>query len=79
MKRRHQREDVIKVSKQIRERRPEVLFGADFIIGFPTETEDMFENTMQIIDECDITFLHVFPYSKRMAPQRQGFHKWMGI
>ncbi len=65
MKRRHLRQDVISLCHTLRSLRPDVLFGADIIAGFPTETEEMFENTLQIIDECDLTFLHVFPYSPR--------------
>jgi threonylcarbamoyladenosine tRNA methylthiotransferase MtaB len=65
MKRRHNREDAIKVCNRIRATRPEATFGADLIAGFPTETDEMFENTLAIIDECDLTHLHVFPYSER--------------
>ena len=65
MKRRHNREDAIKVCDRIRATRPEATFGADLIAGFPTETDEMFENTLAIIDECDLTHLHVFPYSER--------------
>ena len=65
MKRRHNREDAIKVCDRIRATRPDATFGADLIAGFPTETDEMFENTLAIIDECDLTHLHVFPYSER--------------
>ncbi|NKB21310.1 MAG: tRNA (N(6)-L-threonylcarbamoyladenosine(37)-C(2))-methylthiotransferase MtaB [Alphaproteobacteria bacterium] len=65
MKRRHNRQDAIDVCARIREMRPESTFGADLIAGFPTETNEMFENTLAIIDECDLTHLHVFPYSER--------------
>ncbi len=65
MKRRHNREDAIKVCDRIRATRPNATFGADLIAGFPTETDEMFENTLAIIDECDLTHLHVFPYSER--------------
>jgi len=65
MKRRHNREDAIKVCNRIRATRPDATFGADLIAGFPTETDEMFENTLAIIDECDLTHLHVFPYSER--------------
>ncbi len=65
MKRRHLREDVIDVCKKARAYRPDMVFGADIIAGFPTETEEMFSNTLNIIEECDLTFLHVFPYSER--------------
>ncbi|MCP5322554.1 MAG: tRNA (N(6)-L-threonylcarbamoyladenosine(37)-C(2))-methylthiotransferase MtaB [Candidatus Paracaedibacteraceae bacterium] len=65
MKRRHLREDAINMCKEFRRRRPDVVFGADLIAGFPTETEDMFQNTLRIVEECDLTYLHVFPYSQR--------------
>lgn len=65
MKRRHLRADVIKVCRKARELRPDMAFGADIIAGFPTETEEMFQNTLKIVEECDLTFLHVFPYSER--------------
>lgn len=65
MKRRHLRNDVIHFCKSIRKIRPEALFGADIIAGFPTETEGMFQNSLKIVDDCDLAFLHVFPYSAR--------------
>lgn len=65
MKRRHLRQDAIDICQKIRILRPDVVFGADIIAGFPTETEEMFENTLRIVEECDVTFLHVFPYSPR--------------
>lgn len=65
MKRRHLRQDVIDVCARARSYRPDMVFGADIIAGFPTETEEMFSNTLKIVDECDLTFLHVFPYSAR--------------
>lgn len=65
MKRRHLREDAIRICKEFRKRRSDVVFGADFIAGFPTETEEMFQNTLGLVDECDLTYLHVFPYSPR--------------
>lgn len=65
MKRRHLRQDVIDVCKRARDLRPDMAFGADIIAGFPTETEEMFTNTIKIVEECDLTFLHVFPYSER--------------
>ncbi|MES1991499.1 MAG: tRNA (N(6)-L-threonylcarbamoyladenosine(37)-C(2))-methylthiotransferase MtaB [Pseudomonadota bacterium] len=65
MKRRHAREDSIKFCKEARRLRPDIAFGADFIAGFPTETDEMFENTMRLADECGLTWLHVFPYSPR--------------
>lgn len=65
MGRRHSREDVINLCKKIRAVRPEAVFGADFICGFPTETEENFENTLKLVDEAGIDRLHVFPYSER--------------
>ena len=65
MKRRHSREDAINIVKQIKLVRPETVFGADLIAGFPTETEAMFLNTIKLVEECDLTFLHVFPFSPR--------------
>ena len=65
MKRRHSREDAVAFCAAVRARRPEVVFGADLIAGFPTETEAMFDNTAALIADCDLTFLHVFPYSER--------------
>ncbi|PZO86812.1 MAG: tRNA (N(6)-L-threonylcarbamoyladenosine(37)-C(2))-methylthiotransferase MtaB [Micavibrio aeruginosavorus] len=65
MKRRHLRADAIKMCERARTYRPDIAFGADIIAGFPTETEEMFLNTLNIVDECGLTFLHVFPYSER--------------
>ncbi len=65
MKRRHLRQDVIDVCNRARDLRPDIAFGADIIAGFPTETEEMFQNSLRIVEECDITYLHVFPYSER--------------
>lgn len=65
MKRRHLREDAIQFCNKVRELRPDVVFGADLIAGFPTETEAMFANTERLIDECGLTYLHVFPFSPR--------------
>lgn len=65
MKRRHSREDAISFCKKARELRPDVVFGVDLIAGFPTETEEMFQNTLAIVEECDLAYLHVFPYSPR--------------
>jgi len=65
MKRRHAREDSIKFCEEARRLRPDIAFGADFIAGFPTETDEMFENTLRLADECGLTWLHVFPYSPR--------------
>ncbi|MEM7569413.1 MAG: tRNA (N(6)-L-threonylcarbamoyladenosine(37)-C(2))-methylthiotransferase MtaB [Pseudomonadota bacterium] len=65
MKRRHTREDAIAFCQDIRAARPDVVFGADIIAGFPTETEAMFENSLALVEECGLTYLHVFPYSAR--------------
>lgn len=65
MKRRHGRSDAIEFCKQVRRLRPGIAFGADIIAGFPTETEEMFARSLDLVDECDLTFLHVFPYSPR--------------
>tara|TARA_B100000315_G_C14574003_1_gene587010 strand:- start:571 stop:1824 length:1254 start_codon:yes stop_codon:yes gene_type:complete len=65
MKRRHNRQDVIDLCTRIRRLRPEVVFGADLITGFPTENEAMFDDTMRLVDEAGLTYLHVFPYSPR--------------
>ncbi|RUP00214.1 tRNA (N(6)-L-threonylcarbamoyladenosine(37)-C(2))-methylthiotransferase MtaB [Hyphomicrobium sp.] len=65
MKRRHLRADAISFCEQTRKIRPDVVFGADLIAGFPTETEAMFENSYRIVDECGLTYLHVFPFSAR--------------
>jgi threonylcarbamoyladenosine tRNA methylthiotransferase MtaB len=65
MKRRHSRADAIRVCRELRHARPDVVFGADLIAGFPTETEEMFEQSLALIDDCDLVWLHVFPYSSR--------------
>ncbi len=65
MKRRHSRADALKLISEVRAVRPDVAFGADVIAGFPTETEDMFRNTLSLVDEAGLSFLHVFPYSPR--------------
>ncbi|GAA6211370.1 tRNA (N(6)-L-threonylcarbamoyladenosine(37)-C(2))-methylthiotransferase MtaB [Hyphomicrobiales bacterium 4NK60-0047b] len=65
MKRRHSREDAIAFCSQVRELRPNIVFGADIIAGFPTETDEMFENSLRLVEECGLTFLHVFPFSPR--------------
>ena len=65
MKRRHSRDDAIAICDTIRTRRPDVVFGADLIAGFPTETEAMFQQSLNLINECGLTWLHVFPYSTR--------------
>ncbi|WP_170369046.1 tRNA (N(6)-L-threonylcarbamoyladenosine(37)-C(2))-methylthiotransferase MtaB [Ruegeria arenilitoris] len=65
MKRRHLRDDAIRFTEEARKLRPEITFGADIIAGFPTETEAHFENSLKLVTDCDLTWLHVFPYSKR--------------
>jgi threonylcarbamoyladenosine tRNA methylthiotransferase MtaB len=65
MKRRHSRAQALDVVARFRALRPDIVFGADIIAGFPTETDDMFENTLRIVTEADLTYLHVFPYSPR--------------
>jgi threonylcarbamoyladenosine tRNA methylthiotransferase MtaB len=65
MKRRHSRRDSIEFCAQVRRLRPDIALGADIIAGFPTESEEMFARSQDLVGECDLTFLHVFPYSKR--------------
>jgi threonylcarbamoyladenosine tRNA methylthiotransferase MtaB len=65
MKRRHLRADAIAFCDQVRRLRPDVVFGADLIAGFPTESEDMFERSLDLVDACGLTHLHVFPFSPR--------------
>ena len=65
MKRRHLRHHIIEFCERVRTVRPDAVFGADIIVGFPTETEEMFEASLSIVDDCDLTYLHVFPYSPR--------------
>ncbi len=65
MKRRHLRDDAIRFCEEARRLRPDMTFGADIIAGFPTETEAMFANSLKLVTECDLTWLHVFPYSPR--------------
>jgi threonylcarbamoyladenosine tRNA methylthiotransferase MtaB len=65
MKRRHARKDTIEFCDAVRRLRPEVAFGADLIAGFPTETDEMFENTHALIDDAGLSYLHIFPFSPR--------------
>lgn len=65
MKRRHSRGDAIDLCARLRALRPEIVLGADLIAGFPTETEDMFANSLRLIEDCGLTYVHVFPYSAR--------------
>jgi len=65
MKRRHLRADAVALCRRVRALRPDVVFGADLIAGFPTESDAMFEATLSLVDDCGLTYLHVFPYSPR--------------
>ncbi|WP_322096442.1 tRNA (N(6)-L-threonylcarbamoyladenosine(37)-C(2))-methylthiotransferase MtaB [Pelagibius marinus] len=65
MKRRHSRAEAVALCEELRALRPDVVFGADLIAGFPTETEEMFANTLKLVEDCGLTYLHVFPYSAR--------------
>jgi threonylcarbamoyladenosine tRNA methylthiotransferase MtaB len=65
MKRRHARADAVRFCERARNARPDILFGADLIAGFPTETDAAFARTVSLVEECGLTFLHVFPYSAR--------------
>ena len=65
MKRRHLRADTLEFVAKVRALRPDMVFGADLIAGFPTETDEMFENSLKIVGEADLTYLHVFPFSPR--------------
>src|SRR3990167_8928770 len=78
MKRRHLRDDAIRFCEEAVKLRPDMVFGADIIAGFPTETEAMFENSLKLVEDCGLTFLHVFPFSPRKGtpaarmPQLRG-------
>ena len=65
MKRRHLRAEAVAFCDEARRLRPDIVFGADIIAGFPTETDDMFANSLQLVEDCGLTFLHVFPFSPR--------------
>ena len=65
MKRRHLRDDAIRFCQEVRALRPDMVFGADIIAGFPTETEAMFQHSLDLVADCGLTFLHVFPFSPR--------------
>lgn len=65
MKRRHLRDDAINFCLEMRSVRPDIVYGADIIAGFPTETEEMFKNSLKLIEDCGLTWLHVFPFSPR--------------
>lgn len=79
MKRRHLRDDAILFCETVRKIRPEITFGADIIAGFPTETDEMFENSMQLVNECDLTWLHIFPYSPRQGTPASRMPQVNGI
>lgn len=65
MKRRHSHSQAVRFCRQLRGARPDIVFGADLIVGFPTETEEMFRRTLDLVEECGLTHLHVFPFSPR--------------
>lgn len=65
MKRRHLRKDILEFCAQVRALRPDIVYGADIIAGFPTETEEMFQDTLDLVEKAGLTYLHVFPYSER--------------
>ena len=67
MARRHNRAQAIEFCQRLRAGRPEMVFGADLIVGFPTETETQFQKTLALVDDCALTYLHVFPYSERIG------------
>ncbi len=67
MKRRHLRDDAIAFCQDMRKARPDIVYGADIIAGFPTETEEMFENSLKLVEDCGLTWLHVFPFSPRQG------------
>ena len=67
MKRRHLRDDAIAFCEDMRKARPDIIYGADIIAGFPTETEEMFENSLRLVEDCNLTWLHVFPFSPRIG------------
>ncbi len=72
MKRRHSRAHAVDFCDEVRRLRPDVVFGADLIAGFPTESEAMFANSLRLVDDCGLTFLHVFPFSARPGPRRRA-------
>lgn len=65
MKRRHLRDDAIDLCNKLKQVRPEISFGADLIVGFPTETQEMFQNTLNLVEECQLDWIHAFPFSPR--------------
>jgi threonylcarbamoyladenosine tRNA methylthiotransferase MtaB len=78
MKRRHLRNDAIAFCAQVRRLRPDIAFGADIIAGFPTETEEMFARSLDLVEACGLTFLHVFPYSPRPGTPAARMPQVMG-
>src|SRR3546814_6197532 len=69
LKRRHSRAEAVALCAELRALRPDIVFGADLIAGFPTETEAMFENSLRLVEDCGLTYLHVFPYTARKGTQ----------
>ncbi len=67
MKRRHSRTDAVQFCRDVLRMRPDTVFGADLIAGFPTETDEMFANSLSVVDDCNLTYLHVFPFSPRQG------------
>jgi threonylcarbamoyladenosine tRNA methylthiotransferase MtaB len=78
MKRRHSRKEAIDFCAQVRRLRPDIALGADIIAGFPTETEEMFARSQDLVEACDLTFLHVFPYSPRPGTPAARMPQVMG-
>jgi threonylcarbamoyladenosine tRNA methylthiotransferase MtaB len=78
MKRRHLRDDAIRFCEEVRALRPDMVFGADIIAGFPTETEAMFERSLDLVQDCGLTFLHVFPFSPARARLPRGCRRCRG-
>jgi threonylcarbamoyladenosine tRNA methylthiotransferase MtaB len=76
MARRHRRADVLRVAEALRAVRPDTVIGADFIAGFPTETEDQAANTLALVEEADLALLHVFPYSAREGTAAAKMPSW---
>src|SRR3546814_7662508 len=72
MKRRHSRPEAVALCDDLRRLRPDIVFGADLIAGFPTETEAMFENSLRLVDDCGLTYLHVFPRSEEHTSELQS-------
>jgi threonylcarbamoyladenosine tRNA methylthiotransferase MtaB len=79
MKRRHSRQDAIAFCAQVRRLRPDIALGADIIAGFPTETDEMFARSLDLVEECGLTFLHVFPYSPRPGTPAARMPQVVGI